>query len=248
MLASSRSRQAQNPLARVRTQNQCVTRGKGVGDAVGAGFAAHLTRNQARQTQSESGGTAPTSVDALNCLKFRYPWQCEDQTRTDGLSKPSWYSNRRPIVDLRMPSLPVVEDLNAVEDRVRQIEPSSPLISVQQFDLPSTTRRIPSLRCRTRRRWSRMRASGHRTNRIGMPGRELNSMIGVHKPAGRWFSILDRHIQGIHYQGHVLAVIDRPADGLPAERVLSPHSSSLFLHEVRCSAMPLIHNLFGDRR
>ena len=107
----------------------------------------------------------------------------------------------------------VVEDLDVVEDRVRQIEPSSPRLSVQQFDL----HRRP-----TRFHHRVVVPATDRPERILLVNaRDVNScsVIGVHEPAGRRFSILDRHIQDIHYQGRVLAVIDRPTDDLPAERV-----------------------------
>jgi hypothetical protein len=39
------------------------------------------------------------------------------------------------VAELRVPALPVVEDLDVVEHRVCQLDPGSPLLAVEQFDL-----------------------------------------------------------------------------------------------------------------
>ena len=43
-----------------------------------------LNSQHACQTQSESDGTGPNSVDTLTCPKFRYPWRCEDHAERMG--------------------------------------------------------------------------------------------------------------------------------------------------------------------
>ena len=44
-------------------------------------------------------------------------------------------------------------------------------------------------------------------------------MIGVDHSVGRWFPILDRHVQGVDYKVCVLVIIDGLANNLSAKGI-----------------------------
>ena len=119
-----------------------------------------------------------------------------------------------------VPASTVVEHLDELEDRVRQLNPPLPPRPVQQLDLQRRPERLHHRIVETVADGSEQGQQARGADLLGEdPGGELDSVIRMNDPSGPGLTRTDRHVQCVHDQGGVLFGVDGPADDLAAARI-----------------------------
>jgi hypothetical protein len=113
-----------------------------------------------------------------------------------------------------------MEDLQVLEDFVRQLDPGFPFLAVEELGLHLRPERLHH---RVIERIADRAQGGHQVGGLDAvgeaPGGELPAVIGVHHRPWCGLTVLDGHLQRVDDQRGVLGVVDRPAHDLAAERV-----------------------------
>src|SRR4051812_24112781 len=113
-----------------------------------------------------------------------------------------------------------VEDLDVLEDRVREFDPRLPAARVEQFDLHPRPERLDHRVVITVADRSHRREQAGLARAVGeRPGGELGAVIGMDHRAASGVALLDRHPERVRGQASGWVVADRPADDAAAERV-----------------------------
>ena len=112
-----------------------------------------------------------------------------------------------------MPSLPIVEDLDVVEDGIGELEAGPPPLAIQEFDLHA---RPEAFHHRVIKRVADRSEGGHESRRSHLlgegPGGELDSVVGVNYRSVLGPTLPDSHVEGVHDELGVLNRVDGPAD------------------------------------
>jgi len=110
-------------------------------------------------------------------------------------------------------ALAIVEDLEVVEDRVRQLDASAPPFSVQQLDLHPAPERLHDRVVETipdRTHW------GEQTGVEGSPGErprgELRALVAVNNGASVGSALVDCHPERVGHERSSRSTVDRPPD------------------------------------
>lgn len=124
------------------------------------------------------------------------------------------------VLERGVPTSAVVEDLDVLEDRVRELDPRLPLLPVQQLDLHARPERLHHRIVQAIADGPERGQQARGADLLGEDPRcELDSVIRMNNPSRTWLPCSDGHVQGVDDQGGVLLGVDGPADDLAAASI-----------------------------